>query len=150
MRDPNRALLEAAAHVLRPLLDELVFLGGCATGLFLTDPAAAGLRPTNDVDTITNVASYAAYAKLSERLRELGLAEDTREDAPLCRWRKGALMIDVMPTSEAVLGFTNRWYIPALTSAQPMYLGELQIRLITPVYFLATSSPRFARAVRVT
>jgi hypothetical protein len=57
MRDPNRQLLEAAARVLRPLLDDLVFLGGCATGLFLTDPASAGLRPTKDVDTITEVAS---------------------------------------------------------------------------------------------
>ena len=71
MRDPNRQLLEAAARVLRPILDDLVFLGGCTTGLFLTDPAVAGLRPTKDVDTITEVASYAEYATLSERLREL-------------------------------------------------------------------------------
>jgi hypothetical protein len=69
MRDPNRDLLEAAAHVLQPLLNELVFLGGCATGLFLTDPVATGLRPTKDVDTITEIGSYAEYASLSERLR---------------------------------------------------------------------------------
>ena len=87
MRDPNRALLEAAVRLLRPVLDDLVFLGGCATGLFLTDSAAAGLRPTKDVDAITKVASYAEYAKLSERLRELGLTEDTSDGAPLCRWR---------------------------------------------------------------
>lgn len=108
MRDPNRQQLEAAARVLRPLLDELVFLGGCTTGLLLSDPASAGLRPTKDVDTITEVASYAEYATLSERLRALGLSEDTSEGAPLCRWRHGQLIIDVMPTSEAVLGFSNR------------------------------------------
>jgi hypothetical protein len=28
MRDPNRQLLEAAARVLQPILNELVFLGG--------------------------------------------------------------------------------------------------------------------------
>jgi hypothetical protein len=143
MRDPNRQLLEAAARVLRPLLDDLVFLGGCATGLYLTDPGAAGLRPTKDVDAITEVASYAEYAKLSERLRELGLREDTTEGAPLCRWRHGALIIDVMPTTEEVLGFANRWYIPALADAQTMQVAELQIRVITPVYFLATKLEAF-------
>lgn len=143
MRDPNRQLLEAAANVLRPLLDELVFLGGCATGLFLTDPAAAGLRPTKDVDTITEVASYAEYAKLSERLRELGLTEDISEGAPLCRWRHGAIIIDVMPTIEEVLGFANRWYTPALGSAEWMQIDGLHIRVITPEYFLATKLEAF-------
>jgi hypothetical protein len=118
MRDPNRQQLEAAARALRPILGDLAFLGGCTTGLFLTDTAAAGLRPTKDVDTITEVASYAEYATLSDRLRELGLTEDTSEGAPLCRWRHGALIIDVMPTIEAVLGFANRWYIPALASVR--------------------------------
>jgi hypothetical protein len=143
MRDPNRQQLEAAARVLRPILDDLVFLGGCTTGLFLTDPAVAGLRPTKDVDTITEVASYAEYAMLSERLRELGLTEDTREGAPLCRWRHGALIIDVMPTSEEILGFANRWYTPALDSAGSMQISDLRLRVITPVYFLATKLEAF-------
>jgi hypothetical protein len=38
--------------LLGPLLDELVFVGGCATGLLITDPASGGIRPTIDVDTI--------------------------------------------------------------------------------------------------
>jgi hypothetical protein len=143
MRDPNRALLEAAVLVLQPLLDELVFLGGCATGLLLTDPAATGLRATRDVDAITEVVSYAEYDRLSERLRALGLSEDTTEGAPLCRWRKGALLIDIMPTAELVLGFTNRWYVPALASAQLMRIADLQFRVITPVYFLATKLEAF-------
>ena len=62
MNDPNLPLLEAAVRLLQPLLDELVFVGGCATGLLITDPAAGGIRPTKDVDTITEVASYAEYA----------------------------------------------------------------------------------------
>ena len=59
MNDPNLPLLEAAVRLLQPLLDELVFVGGCATGLLITDPAAGGIRPTKDVDTIAEVASYA-------------------------------------------------------------------------------------------
>jgi hypothetical protein len=49
--DPNRALFESVVGLLAPLLDELVFVGGCTTGLFITDPAAGGIRPTKDVDT---------------------------------------------------------------------------------------------------
>jgi hypothetical protein len=112
--DPNRALFESVVRLLAPVLDELVFVGGCTTGLFITDPAAGGIRPTKDVDAIVDVTSYAKYAALSERLRALGLAEDTTPGAPLCRWRRDDLIVDVMPVDEHVLGFSNRWY-PAAT-----------------------------------
>lgn len=143
MKDPNLTLLEGAVRLLQPLLDELVFAGGCATGLLITDPAAGGIRPTKDVDTITEVASYAEYATLSERLRALGLNEDHIEDAPTCRWRYQDLIIDVMPTDERVLGFSNRWYAPAISSARHMDIAGLRIRLITPTYFLATKLEAF-------
>lgn len=81
MADPNRALFESVVRLLAPVLDELVFVGGCTTGLFITDPAAGGIRPTKDVDAIVDVTSYAKYTALSERLRALGLAEDTRRAA---------------------------------------------------------------------
>lgn len=42
MADPNRALFESVVRLLAPVLDDLVFVGGCTTGLFITDPAAAG------------------------------------------------------------------------------------------------------------
>jgi hypothetical protein len=45
-RDPNLALLETTAVKLKPLLSELVFVGGCATGLLITDPGAAEIRKT--------------------------------------------------------------------------------------------------------
>ena len=50
MADPNRALFESVVHLLGPVLDDLVFVGGCTTGLFVTDPAAVGIRQTTDVD----------------------------------------------------------------------------------------------------
>jgi hypothetical protein len=143
MQDPNRVQLEAAVRVLQPLLDQLVFAGGCATGLLITDPAAGHIRPTMDVDTITEVASYAEYASLSERLRGLGLNEDSREGAPTCRWRYQDLIIDVMPTDEKVLGFSNRWYTSAIAGAQRISIADLDIRVITAVYFLATKLEAF-------
>ena len=73
MADPNRALFESVVRLLAPVLDELVFLGGCTTGLFITDPAASGIRPTRDVDAIVDVASYAKYTALSLRVEVIQL-----------------------------------------------------------------------------
>jgi hypothetical protein len=42
MSYPNLDLLERAAQRLRPLLPEIVFVGGCATGLLITDPGREG------------------------------------------------------------------------------------------------------------
>ena len=52
MNDSNREQLIIAARLLRPLLGELVFVGGTVTGLLITDEAAAGPRTTLDVDAI--------------------------------------------------------------------------------------------------
>lgn len=57
MADPNRALFESVVRLLTPVLDELVFVGGCTTGRLITDPAAGGIRPTRDVDAIVDVTS---------------------------------------------------------------------------------------------
>jgi hypothetical protein len=37
MLHPNLEMLEIAAERLRPLLPEVVFVGGCVTGLLVTD-----------------------------------------------------------------------------------------------------------------
>jgi hypothetical protein len=71
------------AEKLRPFLSEVAFVGGCATALLITDPAAGEPRITYDVDIIVEVASYAEYARLSKRLRSLGFSEDSSEGTPL-------------------------------------------------------------------
>jgi len=59
-KNPNIEMLEAVVERLGPLNDEVVFLGGGAAGLLLTDPAAPPLRITRDVDVILEVTSLAA------------------------------------------------------------------------------------------
>jgi hypothetical protein len=48
-----------AVKLLDELADRLVFVGGCATGLLLTDIAAPPIRATQDVDVITEVTTMA-------------------------------------------------------------------------------------------
>ncbi len=70
MSDPNLPLLEEAAKMLGPLLEDVVFVGGAILGLFLTDQAAAPIRSTKDVDVIAAITTYAEYIAFSERLRK--------------------------------------------------------------------------------
>jgi hypothetical protein len=141
---PNVDLVQRAAEKLRPLLPEIVFVGGCATGLLITDPGAAPVRQTYDVDVISEIVSYADYAMFSERLRALGFTEDSREGAPLCRWQHGELVLDVMPLDAAILGFSNRWYADALRTATEVELpGGVKLKAITAPYFLGTKIEAF-------
>ena len=107
-QNPNIEILEMTVKQLGGLADEMVFLGGCATGLLITDKAAPPIRVTRDVDTIVQAGSLAEYQKLSEKLRKQGFKEDTSDEAPLCRWVGDNVILDVMPTDEKVLGFSNR------------------------------------------
>lgn len=57
MNDSNLDRLIEAAEALRPLLEDLVFIGGCVTGLLITDEAAGNPRTTVDVDAIVGITS---------------------------------------------------------------------------------------------
>jgi len=125
-------------------LPEIVFVGGCATGLLVTDPGAVPVRRTHDVDVIAEIASYAEYTIFSERLWGLGFQEDAREGAPLCRWKYQRLLPDVMPLDANILGFSNHWYADALRTATVVCLpGNLTLRAITAPYFLGTKIEEF-------
>jgi hypothetical protein len=145
MRDTNRLRLISTVRLLSPLLDDLVFVGGCITGLLITDDAAPAVRSTGDVDAIAEITSYAAYVRFSDRLRQLGFVEDVSEGAPLCRWRHGEeAILDVMPLDREILGFSNRWYRDAMNAAQVVALEPaLHPRVITAPFFIATKLEAF-------
>ncbi len=136
-------MVRNVATRLGDLVENVVFLGGAATTLLITDSAANDVRPTMDVDIIVEVTTTAEYYRLAEQLRERGFREDTSEDAPLCRWLIGRMIVDIMPTDEASLGFANRWYRAAYDQAMTMEIDGLLIRVVTGPYFLVTKLDAF-------
>jgi hypothetical protein len=89
---------------------------------------------------ISEVSSLASYYSLGERLRERGFVEASNSDV-ICRWRHSAtgLLVDVMPTDEEVLGFANRWYPHAISTAAVLTLENgLAIRAAQPASIVAT------------
>ena len=142
--NPNLPLLEAVVERLGKLSEHMVFVGGCAVGLLVTDPAAPCLRVTHDVDVLVEVATLAGYHRLSEELRRCGFNEDMDEGAPICRWRTAEVVLDVMPTEPSILGFGNRWFEPAYSAAKIYILSSgKQIRLPTAPFLLATKFEAF-------
>lgn len=134
-----------AQHLGAQLLAEMVFVGGAVAGLLITDPAQPAIRPTEDVDMIVQVLAHQDYYSLEQRLRQQGFMQDLRAEAPICRWKIRGITVDIMPTLEDILGFTNRWYGYALETAQTIILpAGLQIRCISAPLFVATKLEAFA------
>lgn len=143
--DPNLANLEAAASRLGPLLEELTLVGGCTTQLLITDPGAARVRPTLDVDLVVEATTYVQYEIFGKRLEQRGLRRSDVPGDPLCRWRADTLVIDVMPLDEKVLGFTNRWYASAVPSRMTHRLPSgIALHHIDAPHFVATKTEAFA------
>jgi len=143
--NPNIQILEAAVARLGTMAEKMAFVGGCATGLLLTDPASSPVRATLDVDVIVEVATLTRYHWISDQLRQLGFIEDTSEDAPICRWKADDVILDVMPTDPKILGFGNQWFTPAYKASEWIVLPSgKQLRLLPAPYFLATKLEAFA------
>lgn len=144
MSDANTELLSRMAEALGDLRERLVFVGGCATALLITDPGAAPVRATQDVDAVIAIASKVEYLRLGEALRARGFWQTVEEGEPPYRWSLAGMKLDLMPAGEDVLGFSNRWYDTALRTAASVALpGGPTIRLVTPACFLATKLEAF-------
>lgn len=144
----NEMLEQVALALGSELREQMTFVGGCTTGLLLTDEfTKEQVRHTDDVDLIVHTMGYTGFAALQDQLQQRGFSiqmPPPGEDLPICAMQLGALRVDFMPDDETVLGFGNRWYQAAMETATPYELTpDLTIRLVTPVYFLATKLEAF-------
>jgi hypothetical protein len=137
-------MIKQVAERLGPLRPKVVFLGGSATGFHITDKAEPEIRATKDVDIIVEVASRVDFHQLEKTLRELGFIQKMQKDGPICRWYINDVIVDVMPTDENILGFSNRWYLPAIKNSATIELEpNLEIQIATAPYFLGTKIDAF-------
>lgn len=142
----NITRIKAVYNALEELQREVVFVGGATVSLY-ADRAGEEVRPTNDVDILIELLNYRGYEQLEIKLREKGFVND-QESKVICRYKVQGIVVDVMPTSEAILGFSNKWYQQGFASAMDYHLeanGEENyiIRLFKPEYFIATKLEAF-------
>jgi hypothetical protein len=137
-------MVKQVAKRLGPLRPKVAFLGGSAIGFHITDKAEPEIRATRDVDIIVEAASVVAYHRLERTLIELGFFQKIQEEDPICRWYIDDVIIDLMPTDENILGFSNRWYLPAIKNSVSIKLEpNLEIQIVTAPYFLGTKLDAF-------
>jgi hypothetical protein len=93
---------------------------------------------------VVEAATYGTYAAVEQSLADRGFAHLVGPGVPICRWRIGEIIADVIPTEETILGFGNRWYSEVLRTAHRYNLPSgTAIRLTAPQYFIATKLEAF-------
>jgi predicted nucleotidyltransferase len=139
--DPNTELLDTMVGLLGDVADDLVFVGGCATGLLITATRVQSVRATTDVDVVAEATTIREYHILEARLRDKGFEPDPEV---ICRWNVAGLQLDLLPSGPNVLSFHNRWYPHAIATALPHRLPSGRtIRVLTSPLFLATKMEAF-------
>ena len=139
MMSSNLVRLKTIAQGLRDLNEEIAFVGGSVAELYADDPAATEIRMTEDVDCVIELASYRSLYELEEEIRKLGFTNDTRPEAPICRWIYKGETVDIMPDDKSILGFTNEWYKPAFTYRKKVILPDgTSISIFPALYYVAT------------
>lgn len=141
----QECMLQDVAAALGPdLLAQVAFVGGCTTALLVTDQAVReGARATDDVDVMIHVLGMSGWYSVQDLLRSRGFRQ-VKEDEVICRLRlprdgEASLIVDFMPDDEKILGFGNRWYALALSTAIDHRLPNgAVIRVVAPPCFVAT------------
>lgn len=138
MGHKNETRIKVVANALAELNQTIVFVGGAVVGLYCDDAARIESRPTDDVDVVIEILSRSDYAKLEEKLRQIGFQPD-RNSPVICRYKYHDIVVDIMPSEGEILGFTNRWYHDGVSNTVTIKLDDdVTIKVFEVAYFLAS------------
>jgi hypothetical protein len=133
----NIVRIKAVANALNELKEKVVFVGGATISLYPDRPVLE-VRPTDDIDVIIEILNYVDRAKLEERLRSIGFSHDI-ESGVICRYKIQGIIVDIMPTNDPSIGFTNIWYPEGFEKAVDHEIDERSIiKILSAPYFIAT------------
>ncbi|UOE50901.1 hypothetical protein MTO98_07395 [Mucilaginibacter sp. SMC90] len=137
----NLVRIKVVYDALEEIATQVAFVGGATVSLY-ADRATQEVRPTDDIDILIELASYNGYSGVEEKLRGKGFVNDW-ESGVICRYKVKGIVVDVMPTSDNVLGFANRWYPDGFANATIYEFDGYAIRIFSAAYFLATKLEAF-------
>lgn len=124
------------------LKDQVVFVGGATVSLY-ADRVAPEVRETKDVDIVVQIGSRLDFHEIEKRLWKLGFKNDS-DSQFLGRYLLSDIIVDVMPTDEKILGFSNKWYVEGFEAAIDHTIDdEDSIKILAPPYFIASKIEAF-------
>jgi hypothetical protein len=145
--DMNRKHIEGiqiVAEGLGNLLADVVFVGGAVAEFYATGPASEEVRISDDIDCVIEISTRKEYYRLERLLEAKGFQHDTTPGVPICRWIFKHILIDIMPTKDEILGFSNRWYITGIENKIAHHLPDGNTIYIFPLeIFLASKLEAF-------
>jgi predicted nucleotidyltransferase len=138
----NITRIKAVYNALGELAAKTIFAGGAVVSLYADRPYD-DTRPTDDIDIVVELIDYHGYAAIEETLRKKGFANDV-ESKVICRYKINGIVVDVMPVSAEVLGFSNKWYAPGFKQAVDFKIDELHtVKIFPAAYFIASKLEAF-------
>ncbi len=133
----NIVRIKAIPNALIELKEKVVFVGGSTISLFPDRPVFE-TRPTDDVDIIIEILNYQDRVKIEGKLRQIGFSHDI-ESGAVCRYRIKGIIVDIMPTDDSSIGFTNKWYPEGFKQAIDYVIDEkCTVKILSAPYFIAT------------
>ena len=138
----NTAIVQQVAEGLQELRSSMVFVGGATISIYTDDEAADEVRPTGDIDLTVQLSGLVEWAKMEKRLNELGFKPRTERNA-ICSFIFQNVAVDIMPASNSPIGITNSWYTPGFEHLEKVNVGNIEIRILSAPYFLATKFEAF-------
>lgn len=137
VRTPEVDRIVRVRQALADLPEPILFVGASVLGLLASDPNSPEPRATEDVDIVALVVNFSQRIALDERLRRRGFSEDA-ESGVICRWRYQDFIVDVMPPTPEIFGFSNELYPSALASPMLTHVDDVAIPHIDAPHFLGT------------
>lgn len=138
----NITRIRVVYDALQELASEVVFVGGATVSLY-ADREVGEVRPTDDVDVLVELMHHREYAAIEKKLRAKGFVNDVQSRV-VCRYRVKGVVVDVMPTDERVLGFSNMWYKAGYRAAVTQAIDtRRRIKLFPAPYFVASKLEAF-------
>jgi hypothetical protein len=101
-------ILSIVARGMKDLKNEIVFIGGVTTFVYMDSPVALEVRPTDDVDCTIEITSVYGYEELQQRLLSLNFRHDATKGSPVCRWTYKGIKVDLMPTGNMRKGLSRK------------------------------------------
>ena len=141
-RTINIAVVAEVAQALKELKSRMVFIGGAVVSLYADDPAADEIRPTGDIDMTINLMNFSNWAKMQERLAELGFYPDPFGHA-ICSYKYKDIPVDIMPAEDGPLGPSNKWYKIGFENLWKVNAKEEEIHILSAPAYLATKFEAF-------
>lgn len=138
----NITRIRAVYNALEDLADQVVFVGGATVALYATRESG-DVRPTVDVDIVVEVISRSDFSALEQKLREKGFSHAVQSDV-LCRYQINGIIVDVMPSRNNIIGFSNIWYDEGFKYSARHQIDDLHtVNILTAPYFLASKLEAF-------